>query len=444
MTAVVQGTYEQDELVRSEPDEFHLACLLVSPTATAYLGEALEAVAPADFYDHALGQIWGFARAIHERGERITRRSLMMEAEAAAVTGRGVVIPSGQVRIWMDRVVGEPVYPEKIPASIKAVTSTAKLRRLILVGERIKHRAVVAEDYSAAFTEALGMLQDLADVDVPEEVVAFSDLLDRFLAELNGERVTAEVVPTPWPDLDELIAGGLAAGRSYVFAGRPGAGKSNAGLNIAANAAEQGYVSLVISQEMTSMEVTGRVLASGARAEYGEVAKGAMSHATQWLVTQYGDKHRDMPLFVVDQPATIERVAVWARGVKKHRGTLDLLVLDYLQLIEASDGKSTRERQVAHISRSAKLLAKELGCAVVLLSQLNRGNVKSGRRPTLEDLRESGAIEQDADAVVLLHHERGMDDLPTGDVMLILAKNRFGRCQDIKLRWKGYQARIGD
>jgi replicative DNA helicase len=778
MTASL-GTHEQDELLRSEGDEFHLACLLLSPTATDYVGEALEVVAPEDFYDHALGAIWRHARAVHARGERITRRTVMMEADTASLGETGPVIPPRQLLMWLERCIGEPVHPERVPGSIRAVTQTARLRRLVLAAEQIKHRAVKSEDYSQAYGWAVGLLSGLADAETPDHVLPFAELVDQFHATMASPRETSEVVPTPWDQVNDIFGGGLHAGRMYVIAGRPGAGKalaedtplptptgwttmgavrvgdqvygadgqpttviaatdtmldhvcyrvvfsddssivadaehlwftdtdrsrkgrespgvrttqqiadtarfgsdqranhsvplaaplagrrqrlpvppyalgvwlgdgatatgsvtlnrldaeqieanlsgegiehwrqpscdrpgsvgvrlagfttslrsvmvlgdkhipfeylrapvaerrallaglvdtdgycavdgrgceltltckrlasdahellislgyratmtesdaalngrvvgrrwriqffptvnpfwisrkgdrcrtstprtacryitevipvpsvpvrcirvdnadhlflagesmipthnSNGGLNIAAGAAEQGFHTLVVSAEMSSFEVTGRLLAAGGRAEYGEIAEYAMSAETDRRVREYGHTYRDMPLSVIDQPGmTVEKIASVARSMSK-RGGLDLLVVDYLQLVEPSDNRSTRERVVAHISRALKLLAKELKCAVVAMAQLSRDNAKSGRRPQLADLRESGAIEQDCDAAVLLHHDRTPDDYPTGLVELIIAKNRFGRTGDVDLAWKGYQARIGD
>ncbi|MGH7743265.1 MAG: replicative DNA helicase [Candidatus Dormibacteria bacterium] len=437
-------SYEQDDLIRSEPDEFHLACLLLAPSAVAYLGDTLADVDPTDFYDSTLTAIWGAARAIHGRGERVTRRSLMVEVGTPPPGQVKPLVPASLVKVWLDRVGGEAVYPEKIPGSVRSVVEAAKLRRLVIAADQIKRRALLAEDYAQAYGWAAEVLGELADDEVPDEVVPFANLVDAFHKQMAGGVVVGEVVPTPWPELNELLSGGFHPGRSYVVAGRPGGGKTTMGLNAAAGVAEQGFPTLVVSQEMSSFEVTGKVLAAGGHAEYGEIVRQSMSDDTAYRIAEYGDTNREMPLWVIDKPGlSIEYVAAVARSVKRKHG-LSLLFVDYIQLIEPTSRRVVREQQVAHISRSIKLLANELGCAVVTAAQLNRENIKSNRRPTLADLRESGSVEQDADAVVLLHHERGEEDLPTGMVTLILAKNRFGRTGDVDLRWRGHQARMGD
>lgn len=438
-------SYEQDDLIRSEPDEFALACLLLAPSAVAYLGDALARVDPEDFFDRVLCAIWGYARVIHGRGDRVTRRALLIEAEAPQPTMAEARIPSSLIQVWLGRVGGEAVYPDRIPASVRAVVETARLRRLVLAADQIKHRALVAKDYAQAYGWAAELLGNLSGDDVPPEVVPFTVLVDRFGKAQTGETVVGEIVPTPWEDVNRLLAGGLHASRSYVLAGRPGAGKSNGGLNVAAGAAEQGFRVLVVSQEMTDMEVTARVLAAGGHAEYGEIVRYSMSDETHRRVWEYADTNREMPLSVIDTPGmTVEQISVVARGMKRRDG-LDLLVVDYMQMVEPSDSRANRNAAVSHISRALKRLAKELGCAVLSMAQLNRDNAKGNRRPTVADLKESGSIEQDADGVMLLHHETvGEDGLLSGMVTMILGKNRFGPCGDVELRWRGHQARMGD
>lgn len=447
------ATFEQEELARSEQDEFHLACLLLSPSGTVYLDDTLNAVAPDDFYDHILGHIWSLARTIHSSGQRITRRALMAASEADTAPlaagpntrpGPHPTYPPAQVLAWLERVAGYPVYPQQIQSSINAVRDTAKMRRLIQAADSIKHRASVAGDYSQALGWAWSLMRGLEEAEAPADVVPFSTLIDEFHKTMAGGQSVGEVVPTPWPELNELLSGGLHPGRSFIVAGRPGSGKSNAGLNLAAVAAEQGFPTLVVSEEMSNFEVTGRILAARGEVEYGEITRFGMTPETQCRVTEYGESYRDMPLWVIDKPnLTIEHVAAVARTMKRTKG-LDLLVIDYLQLLDASDRRTNREQQVSHISRAIKLLSRELPAAVVTLAQLNRGNVREARRPAISDLRESGSLEQDVDAAILLQHEETEDGQPTGMVTFIVAKNRFGRRDDIELRWVGHQARIGD
>ncbi len=421
-----------EEYLHSPDDERHLACLLLSPTGRVYLGDALDTVDPDDFYETHYGRMWTAARTIHTNGQRVTKRSILGEVDTPPIRAR------------LEQISGEPVYITKLPASIRAVQQLAKQRRLVQTLQRGITHTVAAEDYSQALGTVWELMHRLDESDTPTEVVPFATLVDDFHKTMTSDTHVGDVIPTPWPDLNDLLSGGLHTGRSFVAAGRPGAGKSILGLGAAAHAAEQGFHTLVVSEEMSNFEVTGRLLAAGAQVEYGEITRYAMSSDTSTAILEYGDTNRDMPLYVIDRPnLTIEYVAALARIMKRTKG-LDLLVIDYLQLLEATDRGKVREQQVAHISRSVKLLSRELGCAIVTLAQLNRENVRTSRKPTLADLRESGSLEQDADAVILLHHEETEDGRGTGMVTFIIAKSRFGPKADIELRWRGHQARIGD
>lgn len=451
---------DEVQLLQSPPDEFQLACLLLSPTGTPYLGEVLEALSPDDFDDPTYRWMWAAARVIHSRGDRVTKRSLIAlreavaprkqpgEARAAAgvvISGMPPVAPSASaLTARLEFVAGEPVYTAKIQANIRAVKETAQRRRLAHKLEQLRSQVVTAEDYQQILTTAQRELADLEQGDLPVAAKPFSELVGDFAEWQAGGLVMGEVVPTPWPELNEALSGGLHPKRVFVIAGRPGEGKSIGGLNCAQYAAEQGFRSLVVSQEMPAMELAGRMMASGARVEYGEITRFAMSDYTAAAVSVYCERNRDMPLSVVDKPGmTVEQVGAVAHATKRRDG-LDLLVVDYLQLLKASDMRVPLEQRISHISAYLHILAWELECALLVMAQLNRGNVKSGRRPEIADLRGSGAIEQDADVVILLHHPLTDEGDPTGMVTMIIGKNRFGPKKDVELRWRGHQARIGD
>jgi replicative DNA helicase len=211
---------------------------------------------------------------------------------------------------------------------------------------------------------------------------------------------------------------------------------------VASAAAERGHPVLVFSAEMGHREIAGRIMASGARAEYGGIVRGDIGPDDHARIREYHDRTRGMPLSIVDRAnISVEYIAATARTHKRTRG-LDVLVVDYLQLLDASDKRIVREQQVSHISRSLKMLSRELDCVVVVACQLNRGSARENRKPTLAELRESGSIEQDADVVLLLHHEL-VDDRPSGEVEVLIAKNRTGKTGEVILPWRGYQARVG-
>jgi replicative DNA helicase len=436
--AMTDGTYFD-----SPADEFHLACLLLSRTGRDYLGETLGQLTPDDFYHPVYGWLWAQAQKIHAGGGSVTKRALLAAREAERGSGGFPVPAAAVVRSVLEEISGEPVYVGKLSASVRVVKQAAQLRRLTQALDRARDYAVTAEDYSQAVNTTFELLQQIEETDVPTEVVAFSELVTQFEKAQAGGVAVGEVVPSPWPQLDDVLGGGFKPGRMYVVGGRPNSGKSIVGINCAQVAAELGIPALVVSSEMSALEVTERVIAGGARTEYREITRRSMSTDTYCSVAAYTTANRNMPLFVLDKPnMTVEYAASVARTTKRRHG-LGLAVFDYAQLLEASDKRASREQQVSHISHALKNLARELAIPVIVLAQLNKDNVRGNRRPTVADFRESDALSQDPDAAVLLHHELTPEGEHTGWVTLIVDKNRFGPKADVTLPWRAHQARVG-
>lgn len=425
----------------SPADEFHLACLLLSRTGREYLAETLAQLDPDDFYHPVYGWLWGAAQAILAGGGPVTKRSLLA-ARDAEKSDRFTVPAMSSVKAVLEQISGEPVYIQNLSGSVRTVKQTAQLRRLVEALDRARNYVVTAEDYSQAVSTTFDLLKTVEEVDLPTDVIPFSDLVDQFEKAQAGGVALGETVLSPWPELDDLLGGGFRPGRMYVVGGRPNAGKSLMGLNCAQFAAELGRPTLVVSAEMSALEVAERVISSGARADYKQITRRMMGADTFYAVSSYTQANRAMPLWVLDKPnLTVEYVASVARTTKRRHG-LELLVVDYIQLLSPSEKRVNREQQVAHISHSLKNLARELGCAVVVLAQLNKDSVRAARRPTVADFRESDALSQDPDVAVLLHPDLTPDGDCTGFVTLIVDKNRFGQKKDVTLKWQPEQARL--
>jgi replicative DNA helicase len=415
-----------EEYLRDEAGEHVLACLLTSPSGRTHLPGALESVRPEDFHDPHYGELWRIAGRLVAAGEHVTARALLADKDTPAARAR------------IAHVQGRPVIAATIGPAIRSVLDMAERRRLVQSCDRIIDAAVSADGWSELHQMATEQISALKGGTAAPEVLSWDDIAERWWQPEDRGRV----IPTPWPEVSQALAGGLRTGRTYVVAGRPGAGKSIVGLNLAAAAAEDGHPTLLFSVEMGWREIASRLMASGGRGEYGEIVRGEMGEDTHRRSREYHERTRTMPLHLVDrEQVSVEYIAATARTHQRLHG-LDLVVVDYMQLLAASDRSVVREQQVAHISRSLKMLARELDCAVVVMAQLNRGQGGEVRKPTLRDLRESGSIEQDADVVILLHHEV-LEGTPTGEVEVIIAKNRTGPTLDVALPWRGHQARVG-
>jgi replicative DNA helicase len=251
-------------------------------------------------------------------------------------------------------------------------------------------------------------------------------------------------IPTGFSNIDQLLTGGPNRGALVILGARPSMGKTALSLNIATNVARDHTV-LVLSMEMVKAELLDRAIASLGKVPLSAIIRGELT-AQEWDgFTAANAKLNDMNLFLDDQPAlTLLDVRGKARAVKRKHG-LDLLVVDYLQLMAGANPGDSRNQQLEEISRGLKALAKDLGIVVLALSQLSR-NAANKSRPQLSDLRDSGAIEQDADAVLFVHRDE-VDNPQThlrGFADVFVAKNRQGRVDDVLLAYEGTYTQFSD
>lgn len=389
----------------------------------------LERVNP-DVFVGVRAEVWRIARQLHADGLSVTPRGITAAVSNPAVNG------------VLTAVRGQTFKSGRVVQAEATVQELAHLRRLEGALRGAHERLSQAGSYSEALDATHAELARLDQSQPSKAVRDFGDALDSWMQRMQTPRKGGPAIPTPWPGLNERLSGGLHRGRTYVVGGRPGEGKSLAGANLAQHAAEQGFHAAVFSVEMDEHEVMSRFVASGAEAEYGQITKEQIDDFNWSKIAEYADSNRHIPLRIIDKPdISVDYVAAVCRTEKRTRG-LDVVFVDYLQLIRETDSKLARERQIAQISRGLKVLARELDCAVIIACQLNRNSANEKRTPVLSDLRESGSIEQDCDVAILLYHHKSDDGALTGDLDLIVSKNRTGPCGSVPAIWKAYQARI--
>jgi len=326
----------------------------------------------------------------------------------------------------------------------EAVNELARLRRMMLTAQRVVERGYEAGPRVRDFLEQAQ--QDVfgaAQGNSLETMKPFAEAMGLALDRLEMIHARAKEglshvtgVPTGLPWLDDQTLG-LQPGTLVILAARPSVGKTALALNVAAHAATKGAKKVVFfSLEMPSDQLALRLLASEAKLDSERVSKGKLAQHDWDRIMVQGEKLMGAPIWF-DDSFMLSPVELRSKCRKlKRESGLDLVVVDYLQLMHAPSDRASqsREQEIATISRSLKALAKELQVPVVALSQLNRAVEKrKGERPMLADLRESGAIEQDADVVMFLHRpeqegEGGQDAMnaEVQDVELILAKHRQG------------------
>lgn len=418
------------QLASPEVERALLAAISVAPKY-AYLLSDLHAEA---FADARHREIWKALRALTESGR--------LERDAVG-TDLTLLADELRSRNKLDFVGGLAFLvqlDESIPdlGHIDEYVSTLRERHL----RRVAHdecSATMRRLANVGTEDAGAICRKLRQSILDAEQAAVVDGFQEWGAVLRS--VTAEVsekkpgstsgLSTGYGDIDRVTQG-FVPGQNIVIAGRPGMGKTSLALNIAYDCAVQrGKSVAVFSLEMGKDELVLRMISSATGISHGKLRGGYMHEMDRMKVKQHADLFADAPLYICDQGSVTPSLIAAQCGRLKDGKGLDLVVVDYLQIVTPERYRDNRTTEVTDTSRMLKNMARDLGVPVIVLSQLSRESEKQGRRPRLSDLRESGAIEQDADIVAFLHR--------TGDeqsvVDLLIAKHRSGPTADIQLRW---------
>jgi replicative DNA helicase len=316
----------------------------------------------------------------------------------------------------------------------RIVKEKAVLRSLIHTANAIQQRAFDADDEADAILDrAETDIFQLAEERIRAGLIGVKDLVRENFERLEkifseGRRITG--LATGYSRLDNETAG-LQPSELIILAARPSMGKTSLALNIAENVAlRQGGAVAIFSLEMSKESLLLRLLASEARVDAHKFRTGHMSKEDWRRITESLSKMAEAPLWIDDSAAgTVMEMGAKARRLKREKG-LALVIVDYLQLVAARGRFGNRNEEVSSISRSLKGLAKELKVPVLVLSQLTRAPEREERKPQLADLRESGAIEQDADVVLFIYrpnfYKTDMPDEDRAKADVIIAKQRNG------------------
>jgi len=390
----------------------------------------------------------------HDAHQRIYRQIMKMRNDNSAIDLR-LLVTNLKAADELELVGGQAYIGElmsSVPISVhavhyaKIVREKATLRRLIHTGSEIVRDAYAPEtqvkdllDKAASQMTQLCENQTVNQVtDMAALMIEASDYLDR-KARGDGD---ADGVRTGFTDLDTLIDG-FHPNELIILAARPGMGKTALALNIAENVAIKGKQTvLFVSLEMAKLELALRLICSRAQLESQKVRRNLLSKDEN---RRFGDacgELADAPMFIDDTPSrSVAEIAAVARRLKR-QNDLKLIVIDYIGLIRPENADDPRQEQVAKFARRLKLLSRELHLPVLCLAQLNR-QADTGRkdeRPRLSQLRESGAIEQDADVVMFIHRKAmamSEEDAAAADMNnmaeLIVAKQRNGPTDDVPL-----------
>jgi replicative DNA helicase len=427
-----------------EAEQAVLGGILIDPIAWDQIADV---VTEADFYrpDHAL--IFSALADLAGHGkpgdmvtvsEQLERRGLLTEAGGLGYLGT---------------LARDTPTAANVRAYAQIVRERSLLRKLVGAGREIAGSVYAGDGASA---------RDLVDkaeqrvFEIAEQSAGARDGAQRVSALLPGliDKIDAwhsnpdslRGLPTGFTDFDKKT-GGLRGGDLIIIAGRPSMGKTTLAVNIAEHAALSSARAAVaiFSMEMPSEQVVTRMLSSIGHVPLNGIRSGQISDDDWVRITSATGQLKEAKIFIDESPAlTPTEIRARSRRIKREHG-LDLVVVDYLQLMQVPGTQENRATEIAEVSRGLKALAKELNIPVIALSQLNRGvEQRTEKKPVMSDLRESGAIEQDADMILLIYREEVYDKNTTkkGMAEIDLAKHRNGEIGTFLLTFQGAYSRF--
>jgi replicative DNA helicase len=395
------------------------------------LNVALEVIGKDDFFSDAHRLTFEKMTEISEKNRTIDLVTLAEE-----FSKEGLLEKIGGAAYLAALTDGVPVGSSaSVTEYSRIVKEKAVIRRLINASNNVIARCLEATDDPETLIDlAQSQIFEIAEQRVPTGFLGIRDIVKSSFGTIDvlfdrGKSVTG--IETGFVDLDNLTSG-FQPGELVIIAGRPSLGKTALALNIAAHAAVNRNVVGLFSLEMSKESLLIRLLCSEARIDSHKLRTGFSSREDWTRMTQALGRLAEAPLYIDDTPAlSIMQIRAKARRMKAEKG-LNLLIVDFLQLVTGHGRFENRTQEVSYISRGLKSIAKELHVPVVALSQLSRApEERPGHRPQLSDLRESGSIEQDADVVIFIFRQdvyrpSGEDGEPGGKTELIIGKQRNG------------------
>lgn len=425
-----------------------LGGIMLDPEAYERLEGAL---LPEHFYVEANGKIFNAIAELaarHQPVDALTVKDMLERTNEIEVCG-------GEA--YLSDLVGSTPSSANVKHYATIVRERAVLRELLGVCNSVSQDVFeetareVADHLDKAEMRMLGVAEKFS-----RSRPSFSKMSDLMLASYKelekryAEKSSITGVATGFKDLDTITAG-MQRGDLIIVAGRPSMGKTAFSMNLAQNAAVRGdetQVVAVFSLEMSSQQIAMRMLACEARVDMSHLRTGRFSAEDWRKLAHSSGSLAEASIFVDDTPGiSVLELRSKCRRLKREAGRLDLVLIDYVQLMSGREGSERREQEISEITRSLKGLAKELDVPVIALSQLNRSlEARADKRPMMSDLRESGAIEQDADVIMFIYRDEVYNKKPEneGVAEIIIAKQRNGPIGNVRLTFIAKHTRFED
>lgn len=412
--------------------------------ADSYAADVLSLVDEQDFYREGHRSVYRSIEALFARGEPVEPITVIEQ-----LTKDGGLEAAGGRLAVLD-LMETPFIAASYRSYAEMVRDASTQRRLLRVGQEIERLVAQREgETSSMVQDAETLVYELSQKGVRGDFTRAKDLviggLERLTAASESGGITG--IPTGFLDLDKVI-GGLQPGNLIVVAARPSMGKTALALCIAEHAAlSDGKSVAIFSLEMSGDELIQRLLSSTAIVDAGRIRSGRLAPEDWSRVGRAADRLSAARLFIDDsEGVSIGEMRTKTRRLKSREG-LDLMIVDYLQLMEGSGSRreESRVQEISSISRGLKMLARDLNVPIIVVSQLNRSpDSRNDKRPMLSDLRESGAIEQDADLVFMIYRDEyyDPDSADQGVAEVNVAKNRHGPTERVRLTFRGSYAKF--
>jgi replicative DNA helicase len=427
-----------------EAEQSVLGAVLLENTA---LMKALELVSVEDFYRESHRKIFNAMLDLFDKDEAIDLVTLTEN-----LTRKGVLDAVGG-QSYLAELASQVPTAANVRYHSKIVSEKALLRFLLRSSTEIAGK--VYEDASEA--DALLDFAEKSIFEISDRRIkgSFANLKDvikdsfKMIEDLYDKKEAITGVPSGFKELDSMTTG-FQKSDLVVVGGRPSMGKTAFALNIAQHVAVELREPLAIfSLEMSKRQLALRMLCSEAMVNSNDVRKGFIPKEDWHKLTSAAGRLSEAPIYIDDSSViNVLEMRAKARRLKMEHGGLSLIIVDYMQLMHGRGSFERREQEISDISRSLKALAKELDVPVVALSQLNRGvEMRTDKRPSLADLRESGAIEQDADVIIFLYRDEVYhrdDESKRGRAEAIISKQRNGPTGKVDLSFLNYCTRFTD
>lgn len=436
MAQEIQSLPPERELPHSREAEMGVVgCVLVNEKSVA---QAAEIIKPDDFYFGANREIFSVVMDLFNENIPID-----IVTVSDRLSQKDKLDAIGGIQYLTAAVTGITTT-ENVEYHSKIIKEKAVLRRLIKSADVISELGYEASgEVERTLERAEQLIFDVSATREQSDIVPVRDVLMPTYQHLveNSQREGFLTGHSTGFDYLDKRTGGLHGGELILIAGRPGMGKSSLAVNIAEHMSiHDGKTVAIFNLEMPKEQLVRRILCSQAMVDSKKMLNGDFSGDDWQRICRVLDKIDVSPLYIDDSASvTVSEIRAKCRRLKQTKG-LALIVIDYLQLMQSGSRVESRQQEVAEISRSLKILAKELDVPVIALSQLSRAvEARKDRRPMLSDIRESGSIEQDCDIVMFLYRDDyyNEDSEEKNVAECILAKHRSGEPGKIKLGWQG-------